>query len=79
MKSAFFPALLNKQKIGFVVKKQNNYMCLTSDKLRLMDISNFLSPGTSYRKFLKAFKIEEEKGKYIIPSIQQFNKQFLNV
>ena len=45
----------------FVVKKNNSYMCLSDKSFRFLDISNFLAPGCSYSKFLKAFEIEESK------------------
>ena len=38
-------------------------MCLSDKKFRFLDtcISNFLAPGCSYSKFLKAFQIPESK------------------
>ena len=45
----------------FVIKKNKNYMCLSDKKFRFLDISNFLAPGCSYSKFLKAFQIPESK------------------
>ena len=45
----------------FVIKKNNSYMCLSDKNFRFLDISNFLAPGCSYSKFLKAFQISESK------------------
>ncbi|KAJ8300475.1 hypothetical protein KUTeg_021994 [Tegillarca granosa] len=47
---------------NFVVKKNNAYMCISSPNLKFMDIMQFLAPGTSYSKFLKAYGVEEQKG-----------------
>ena len=47
--------------LRFVVKKTNNYMCIATDKLRFLDIMNFLAPGFSYAKYLKAFDVSETK------------------
>ena len=38
-------------KIGFVIKKANNYLCIKTNKLRFLDIRHFLAPGFSYAKF----------------------------
>ena len=46
----------------FVVKRNNNYMAIITEKLRFLDILNFLAPGLSYSKYLSAFKVTEEKG-----------------
>jgi hypothetical protein len=48
--------------IKFVVKRNNQYMCIATSKLRFLDIVNFLAPGFSYSKYLKAFHVSEEKG-----------------
>jgi hypothetical protein len=45
-----------------VVKKCNAYSCLANEKFKFLDICNFLAPGSSYSSFLKAFKIQEQKG-----------------
>jgi len=46
----------------FVVKRNNEYTCISSSTLKFLDIMQFLAPGTSYAKFLKAYGIEEQKG-----------------
>lgn len=38
----------------FVIKKHNYFMCLSTDTLIFLDITNYLVPGFSYDKFLKA-------------------------
>ena len=45
----------------FVVKKNNQYICVANPEFRFLDISNYLAPGYSYVKFLKAYQIEESK------------------
>ncbi|XP_033729711.1 uncharacterized protein LOC117318893 [Pecten maximus] len=51
-----------KETAGFTVKKQNSYLCISNALLKVLDISQFLSPGTSYSKFLKAYDVHETKG-----------------
>ena len=41
-------------KIDFVIKKVNKYLCIKTEKLRFLDIRHFLAPGFSYQKFLIA-------------------------
>ena len=53
---------MHNAKYGFTVKRNNEYSCLSNDRLKFLDVSHFLAPGSSYVAFLKAFKIEEKKG-----------------
>ena len=48
--------------VEFVVKRCNNFMCLSTAKLRFLDVRNYLAPGFSYANYLKAYKCSEEKG-----------------
>ena len=43
------------EKIEFVIKKANNYLCIKAKKLRFLDIKHYLAPGFSNRKFLIAY------------------------
>ena len=47
---------------GFVVKRNNAYMCLKTDRLKFLDICNYLAPGYSYDQFLKAYECTAQKG-----------------
>ena len=46
----------------FVIKRQNTFMCFSTKKLKFLDIINFLAPGYSYDKYLKAYGCELQKG-----------------
>ena len=48
----------------FVIKRQNNFMCLSTDKLKFVGICNYLAPGVSYDKYLKAYGCELQKGHF---------------
>ena len=48
----------------FVIKCQNSFMCLSTDKLKFIDMVNYLAPGYSYDKYLKAYGCELEKGHF---------------
>ena len=46
----------------FVVMRNTNFMCLKTTTLKLLDIINYLAPGFSYDKFLKAYGCTLTKG-----------------
>ena len=48
----------------FVIKRQNTFMCFSTRKLMFLDIINFLAPGYSYDKYLKAYGCELQKGHF---------------
>ena len=48
----------------FVIKRQNSLMCLSTDKLKFIDMVNYLAPGYSYDKYLKAYGCDLEKGHF---------------
>ena len=62
VKQFLFPHLIETQPIKFTVKRNNNHMCLKTDFLKLLDISNYVAPGFSYDQFLKAYECEQTKG-----------------
>ncbi len=35
---------------NFVIKKNTSYMCIATDRLKYVDVTNFLAAGTSLRK-----------------------------
>ena len=61
-KEFLFPYLIKHQPIKFTVKRNNNHMCIKTDSLKFLDISNYLAPGFSYDQFLKAYECEQTKG-----------------
>ncbi len=48
----------------FVMKRQNTFMCFTTKKLKFLDVTNYLAPGFSYDKYLKAYGCELQKGHF---------------
>ena len=46
----------------FVVKKGNAYVCLQSQKFKILDVSQYLGSGCSYDKFLQSYQVETRKG-----------------
>ncbi len=71
---------LNLSEKAFVVKRNNSYLCVATDQLRFLDMSQFLAPGSSYSKFLKAFRVEENKS-YLpyewLDSVDKLKEPFL--
>ena len=62
IKKFFVPLLIHNNTA--VIKRQNTYMCLSTDKLKFVDICNYLAPGVSYDKYLKAYGCELQKGHF---------------
>jgi len=48
--------------IQHVVKKQEAMACITTDRLRIVDMVNIIGPGYTYDRYLKAFGVTQAKG-----------------
>ena len=46
----------------FVIKLNNTFMCLSTDKIKFLDMTNYIAPGFSYDKYLKAYGCKITKG-----------------
>ena len=62
IKRSFVPLLISNN--AAVIKRQNTFMCLYTDKLKFVDICNYLAPGYSYDKYLKAYGCNLQKGHF---------------
>ena len=62
IKRSFVPLLISNN--AAVIKRQNTYMCLYTNKLKFVDICNYLAPGVSYAKYLTAYGCELGKGHF---------------
>ena len=62
IKRSFVPLLISNN--AAVIKRQNTYMCLSTDRLKFLDILNYLAPGFNYDKYLKAYGCELQKGHF---------------
>ena len=48
---------------AYIIKKGNTYMCIANSNYRFLDVISYLTPSTSYSKFLKTFNPDgEQKG-----------------
>ncbi|GFR68008.1 hypothetical protein ElyMa_003720600 [Elysia marginata] len=71
---------IRKKRRKFVLKKNNEFMAISTAKLKFLDITNFLAPGFSYAKYLAAYEVEEQKGFFpyeYITSIEKLNETSL--
>ena len=68
IKRFFVPLLIRnsdaEQASCFVIKRQNSFMGLSTDKLKILDMVNFLAPGYSLDKYLKAYGCDLQKGHF---------------
>ncbi len=62
VKPYLLKSLKARGEIKFVVKRSNALACIQTDKLRFLDICNYLAPGYSYAKYLRAYDCTESKG-----------------
>ena len=60
MKVDFFAELVRSQRIKYTVKRNNNFMCIKTEALKFLDITNYIALGFSYSQFLKACGCTEE-------------------
>ena len=63
-----------KKKSCNIIKRGNNYVCISNDEFKFLDICNYLPQGTSYTKFLKAFEIEEKNVYFCYEYLDSFEK-----
>lgn len=47
--------------ITFTAKKSSNYLCIATELIRFLDVSNFIAPGFSLSDYLKAYGAEDQK------------------
>ena len=68
IKRSFVPLLIHNNTAErascFVIKRQNTFMCFSTNKLKFVDICNYLAPGFSYDKYLKAYGCDLQKGHF---------------
>ena len=64
IKKFYIPYMVKNDETRFVIKRQNNFMCFSTNKLKFVDICNYLAPGFSYDKYLKAYGCDLQKGHF---------------
>ena len=74
VKEFLFPYLIETQPIKFTVKRNSNHVCLKTDSLKYLDISNYVVPGFSYDQFLRAYEREQTKGFFPCEWIDKLDK-----
>ncbi|CAB4040471.1 Zinc finger and SCAN domain-containing 22 [Paramuricea clavata] len=73
-KNPFFSHLVKHEQVKFVIKRNNNHMCLKTQHLKFLDITNYLAPGFSYEQFLKAYECSQTKGYFPYEWVDSLNK-----
>ena len=78
IKRFFVPLMLtpceDQDESCFVIKRQNTFMCFSMNKLRFLDVKNYLAPGVSYKKYLKAYGCSVQKGHFPYKCIDDLQK-----
>ena len=80
IKRFFIPYLLtpsedeDEDKSCFVYKRINTFMCFSTTKRKFIDVINYLAPGFSYDKYLKAYACTVQKGHFQYEYIDDLRK-----
>ena len=64
IKKFYIPYMVKNNDIQFVIKRQNTFMCFSTPKLKFLDVTQYLAPGVSYDKYLKAYGCELHRGHF---------------
>lgn len=48
--------------VNQIIKRNSDYMSISTKWFKFLDIKNYLAPGCSYKQFLQAYKCEDKKG-----------------
>ena len=62
---------------SYIVKRNNHFICVSTAKLKFLDIRNFIAPGFNYAKYLLAYGIKDTKGFFpyeYIDSVDRLNE-----
>ena len=62
VKKFFIPLLIHNN--AAVIERQNTFMCFSTTNLKFLDVTQYLAPGVSYDKYLKAYGCELQKGHF---------------
>ena len=80
IKRFFIPSLLttsedeDEDESCFVIKRLDTFMWLSTTKLRIVDVVNYLAPGFSYDIYLKAYGCIVQKGHFPYEYIDDLRK-----
>ena len=74
IKANIYRFLQEDEKIKFIVKRNNNHMCIKTERLKFVDIMNFLAPGFNYDTFIKAYDCQLKKGFFPYEWLDSINK-----
>ena len=60
-KSLLISLLVEMDEIKYVIKRGGNYVCITTENLKFLDVVSYLAAGTSLDGFLKAYDASVQK------------------
>ena len=55
MRKHLIPALVEMEKIQYVIKRGSSYTCIMTENFKFLDIISYLAAGVNYDSFLKAY------------------------
>ena len=48
--------MVKSQRIKDTVKRNNNFVCIKTETLKVLDMTNYIAPGFSYCQYLNAYE-----------------------
>ena len=48
----------------FSIKRNNSFMCMSTEQLKFLDMSNCIAPGFSYDKYMNGYGCKVTKGHF---------------
>ena len=74
IKKYLFSYLVKNEEVKFVIKRNNNHMCLKTERLKFLDITNYLAPSFNYDAFIKAYECSQTKGYFPYEWVESLEK-----
>ena len=74
IKLYLYKFLKEDEEVKFMVKRNNNYLCIKTKYLKFLDVHNFLAPNFSYSAFLKAYDCQQQKGFFPYTGLDSLDK-----
>jgi hypothetical protein len=74
MKGPLLHYLSKDAAFDFTIKRGSRLQCVQTEKFRFLDMMNYLTPGTSYAKYLQTFEASSQKGFFPYDYINNLDK-----
>lgn len=74
LRKFLIPLIVKQETYQHVIKKGSAYLSISTNELKFLDITAYISPGFSYDKFLKAYNAPQQKSYFPYEYLDSFEK-----